>query len=101
MRGFYGHNVQPSNYIYLLSNSILVELSHLGSLYAVLTQKIIYGMIVYLQAIYSKQVFKGIAINFLDYDDPFDTCGCGKFPVANMFIDAWEDISITPCPKIG
>lgn len=40
-------------------------------------------------------------INFLDTDDYSGDCGCGKFPVANAFIDAWENKPLTCCEKIG
>lgn len=36
----------------------------------------------------------------LDNDDYDATCGCGKFPVTNTFIDAWESKPITCCDKI-
>ncbi|XP_060834067.1 uncharacterized protein LOC132917367 [Rhopalosiphum padi] len=54
----------------------------------------------YQQGGYAKKHYKGIVILQLDTDDYDDTCGCGLFPVTNIFINGWKSSSFSPCAKI-
>ena len=39
-------------------------------------------------------------IEFMDLDDMTNACGCGKFPVANTYIDAWEGKAMQSCAAL-
>lgn len=54
----------------------------------------------YDQGVFAKQFYKGIVIELISYDDIKNTCGCQKFPVANIIIDGWNNKNFTACPKL-
>lgn len=39
-------------------------------------------------------------IDYPNFDDYKETCECGKFPVTNIYIDAWQNVPLTACEKI-
>lgn len=45
-----------------------------------------------------KQYFYGVAVDWLDYDDSKNVCGCKQFPVTNIIFDGWDGVPLNACP---